>query len=77
MGFALLNPTYKLTRFRGELTMLDGAGGRGGGASGGPPMDAGFDEGFGDEPSPRSAPAVPARGGARKPVNDLDDGIPF
>ena len=65
-----------LQRFRGELTMLDGA--RGGGA-GGPPVEGGYDEGyagggFGDEPRP-SGPAAPARG--RTPVNDLDDDIPF
>ncbi|MGH7113063.1 MAG: single-stranded DNA-binding protein [Stellaceae bacterium] len=64
-----------LQRYRGELTMLDGAGGRGG-ASGGPAMDAGYDEGFGDEPTARTAPAA-GRGGPRKPVNDLDDDIPF
>jgi single-strand DNA-binding protein len=64
-----------LQRYRGELTMLDGAGG----ARGGAPMEAGYDEGdagggFGDERAPRSA--TPSRG-ARKPVNDLDDDIPF
>ena len=63
-----------LSRFRGELTMLDGAGGAHG--AGGPPMEGGYGEGyasggFGDEPS---SPA-PAR--ARAPVNDLDDDIPF
>jgi single-strand DNA-binding protein len=59
-----------LQRFRGELTMLDGAGGtRGAGA---PPTEGGYDEGFGDEPR---AAAIPARG--RTPVNDLDDDIPF
>jgi single-strand DNA-binding protein len=58
-----------LTRFRGELTMLDSA--RGAGA---PPVEGGYDEGFGDEPRP-SGPAAPARG--RTPVNDLDDDIPF
>ncbi len=59
-----------LTRFRGELTMLDGARG-----AGGPPMDAGYDEGgFGDEPR-ASSTIAPARG--RTPVNDLDDDIPF
>ncbi|HEY3796085.1 MAG TPA: single-stranded DNA-binding protein [Bradyrhizobium sp.] len=63
-----------LQRYRGELTMLDSAGGR---ASGGPAIDAGYDEGFGDEPPARSAPASAGRGGARKPVNDLDDDIPF
>ena len=60
-----------LTRFRGELTMLDSASG--------PPMEGGSDEGyagggFGDEPR-TSGPATPARG--RTPVNDLDDDIPF
>src|SRR5690349_12237115 len=63
-----------LQRFRGELTMLDGA--RGGG---GPPIEGGYDEGyssggFGDEPR-ASGPATPARG--RTPVSDLDDDIPF
>ncbi len=59
-----------LQRFRGELTMLDGARG----AAGGPPMEGGYDEGgFGDEP--RASGATPARG--RTPVNDLDDDIPF
>ncbi|HEV2100634.1 MAG TPA: single-stranded DNA-binding protein [Stellaceae bacterium] len=67
-----------LSRFRGELTMLDGAGGAGGrgGASGGPPMDGDYDEGygaFGGEPAAR--PAAPSR--ARTPLNDLDDDIPF
>ena len=65
-----------LNRFRGELTMLDGAGGRG---AGGPPMEGGYDEGYGgggfdDEPAARGS-ATPAR--ARTPVNDLDDDIPF
>jgi single-strand DNA-binding protein len=64
-----------LQRFRGELTMLDGAGGaRGGGGAGGPPIEGGYDEGYGDE-MPASRPATPARG--RTPVNDLDDDIPF
>jgi single-strand DNA-binding protein len=59
-----------LQRFRGELTMLDGARG-----AGGPPMETGYDEGgFGDEPR-ASGPTAPARG--RTPVNDLDDDIPF
>jgi single-strand DNA-binding protein len=60
-----------LQRFRGELTMLDGARG---GASGGAPIEGGYDEGYGDE-MPASRPATPARG--RTPVNDLDDDIPF
>jgi single-strand DNA-binding protein len=63
-----------LTRFRGELTMLDSARG-----AGGPPAEGGYDEGyagggFGDE-RPASGTAAPARG--RTPVNDLDDDIPF
>jgi single-strand DNA-binding protein len=63
-----------LQRFRGELTMLDGARG-----AGGPPIEGGLDEGyagggFGDEPRASSA-VSPARG--RTPVNDLDDDIPF
>ena len=65
-----------LNRFRGELTMLDGAGGTRG--TGGPPMEGGYDESFGsgfdDEPATRGS-ATPAR--ARTPVNDLDDDIPF
>src|SRR5216683_2438379 len=53
-----------LSRFRGELTMLDSARG-----AGGPPAEGGYDEGgFGDEPR-ASGPATPARG--RTPVNDL------
>src|SRR5215469_14679814 len=67
-----------LNRFRGELTMLDGAGGARS-TGGGPPMEGGYDEGFAgggfdDEPAARGA-ATPAR--ARTPVNDLDDDIPF
>ena len=68
-----------LQRFRGELTMLDSAGG-GRGASGGPPMESDVDDGYGggyaDEPAPRVTPGrgAPAR---RQPVNDLDDDIPF
>ena len=59
-----------LTRFKGELTMLDGArdGARSGGAG-----DPGYDEGYGD-PAPRAA-ASPAR--ARTATADLDDEIPF
>jgi single-strand DNA-binding protein len=63
-----------LQRFRGELTMLDGARG------GGPPIEGGgLDEeygagGFGGEPSAARS-AAPAR--ARTPVDDLDDDIPF
>ena len=68
-----------LQNFRGELTMLDSAGGRDGGASaGGPAMDPDFDDGYADPgPAPRSGPAGAGRAPARKPVNDLDDDIPF
>jgi single-strand DNA-binding protein len=63
-----------LQRFRGELTMLDGARG-----AGGPAIEGAYDEGyagggFGDELRAAATPA-PARG--RTPVNDLDDDIPF
>ena len=65
-----------LNRSRGELTMLDGAGGARGG---GPPMEGGYDEGYAgggfDDDRPASGSAAPAR--ARTPVNDLDDDIPF
>ena len=65
-----------LQRFRGELTMLDGA--RGG--MGSAPIEGGFDEeygnggGFAVEPT-AARPAAPAR--VRTPVDDLDDDIPF
>jgi single-strand DNA-binding protein len=64
-----------LNRFRGELTMLDSAGGARGTM---PPADAGVDDeygsaGFGNEPA--RAATLPPRG--RTPVNDLDDDIPF
>jgi single-strand DNA-binding protein len=56
-----------LQRFRGELTMLDARGAGG-------PMEAGYDEGFADEPR-ASGPATPGRGHAL--TDDLDDDIPF
>ena len=66
-----------LNRFRGELTMLDGAGGARG--VGGPPMEGGYDEGYAgggfDDERPVAGSATPAR--TRTPVNDLDDDIPF
>ena len=69
-----------LNRFRGELTMLDGAGGRGGGA-----MEGGYDDaGFGADPgaSPRYGGTGPSGGNApggrgRSTREDLDDEIPF
>jgi single-strand DNA-binding protein len=61
-----------LGRFRGELTMLDGARGASGG---GPAMDEeSYGGGFGDEAPARAAPA--ARSGPA-PLKDLDDDIPF
>jgi single-strand DNA-binding protein len=70
-----------LSRFRGELTMLDGARDRAGGGA----MEGGYDEGdaggFGNAP-PRAAAAPmgagPGRGGRGPAANaDLDDEIPF
>ena len=54
-----------LQRFRGELTLLDGA--RGGEAAGG----------FGGEPDFAPAEARGGGGSRRGPVADLDDEIPF
>jgi single-strand DNA-binding protein len=64
-----------LQRFRGELTMLDGASG-GRGQSGGA-GEGGYDEG--DAGSFGSAPraAASAGGGGRGRNDDLDDEIPF
>ena len=76
-----------LPKFRGELTMLDGAGGGRGGAPGGPGMDSDFEEGYpgggyADEPASRATPVMPgpSRGGGargRTTREDLDDDIPF
>jgi single-strand DNA-binding protein len=69
-----------LTRFRGELTMLDG--GRGSTAPGAA-IDAEFEDdngtGYPDEPGARVTPLTPGRGGgARRSTRDeLDDDIPF
>jgi single-strand DNA-binding protein len=70
-----------LQKFRGELTMLDGAGGgvRGGGDSGG---GGDYDEeymGGGGSAPPRAVAASSGGGmrGGRAPSNDLDDEIPF
>jgi hypothetical protein len=64
-----------LQRFRGELTMLDGArdGGRAGGA-----MEGGYDEGDpGDFAGPSRAAAPMSAGRGRAATTDLDDEIPF
>jgi single-strand DNA-binding protein len=61
-----------LGRFRGELTMLDGARG---GAGSGPAMDEEYGGGFADEAPARPAAAAGRSGPA--PLKDLDDDIPF
>src|SRR3954451_14725187 len=68
-----------LQRFRGELTMLDGAsGGRGQGAGAGA---GGYDDAFSGGPgdSPRYGGTGPSAGGGARPRSnaDLDDEIPF
>jgi len=73
-----------LTRFKGELTMLDGAGGSSGAGRGGA-MEGGIDDGgFNGGPgdSPRHGGTGPsaggtAAGGGRGRRDDLDDEIPF
>src|SRR5689334_18943354 len=67
-----------LNRFRGELTMLDGAGGGGRGGA----MEGGYDDSFGGDPgaSPRyggTGPSGGGTGGGRPRRDDLDDEIPF
>ncbi|HVB18623.1 MAG TPA: single-stranded DNA-binding protein [Stellaceae bacterium] len=80
-----------LQRFRGELTMLDGAGGAGGarGSGGGTSEGGGdFDEGYGGNYNAPPRAAAPTGGGpgggmggaggrGRGTANDLDDEIPF
>jgi single-strand DNA-binding protein len=64
-----------LSRFKGELTMLDGArDGARGGAS-----DGGFDDaGYGEPAMTSSRAAAPMGAGrGRSTANDLDDEIPF
>ena len=62
-----------LQRFRGELTMLDGAGGLA--AAPAARRWKAISTKAMPTRSPASRPATPARG--RTPVNDLDDDIPF
>jgi single-strand DNA-binding protein len=73
-----------LQRFRGELTMLDGAGAAGGAGgrtgSGGGAGEGGYDEGgygggYNEAPRAAASAGSPSRG--RAPSNDLDDEIPF
>ena len=55
-----------LQRFRGELTMLDGAGGARGGAAGGPPGEGGYDDNYAGGGSRRAArPGHPGHAGPR------------
>jgi single-strand DNA-binding protein len=66
-----------LQRFRGELTMLDGAGGGRGDADGGGDFDEGYSGGY-NEPQGRSmGGGGPGPRGGRAANNDLDDEIPF
>jgi single-strand DNA-binding protein len=72
-----------LQRFRGELTMLDGAGGAGGGRGQGAGAAEGGYEDFSGGPgdSPRyggtGSPGGGGGGSGRGRNNDLDDEIPF
>jgi single-strand DNA-binding protein len=73
-----------LGRFRGELTMLDGAGSRGGAGA----TDAGYDEGYGGGYGPGDSPryggtgpsgsgGMGGGGRGRSTRDELDDEIPF
>src|SRR5580704_4991058 len=61
-----------LQRFRGELTMLDGARSSGGAAEG----SADYDDSYGGDSVMRGGTA-PSAGRARTANSDLDDEIPF
>ena len=66
-----------LQKFRGELTMLDGARGQGGGAS-----EGGYEEAYAGGPGDSAryggtGPSGGVGGGGRGRNNDLDDEIPF
>jgi single-strand DNA-binding protein len=63
-----------LGRFRGELTMLDGARDRAGMGAGGA-AEGGWDEDYGEAQRAAAAPSGGSR--SRSPSNDLDDEIPF
>jgi single-strand DNA-binding protein len=68
-----------LQRFRGDLTMLDGA--RGGGGAGAMEPAGGYEEGYagggGYDEGARGGSGGGGTARARVPVNDLDDEIPF
>ena len=77
-----------LQRFRGDLTMLDGARTAGGAAEGGGDYDEGYSGGYNEAPAraagggsgggPGGGPGGGSGGGrGRAPSNDLDDEIPF
>ncbi len=75
-----------LTRFKGELTMLDGAGGAGGRAGAAGAVDPGYEDAYGGGPgdSPRYGGTGPSGGGGtgggargRSTRDELDDEIPF
>jgi single-strand DNA-binding protein len=73
-----------LTRFKGELTMLEGAGGAGGRAGAAGAVDPGYDESYGPGDSPRYGGTGPSGGGgagagarSRSTRDELDDEIPF
>ena len=74
-----------LTRFKGELTMLDGAGGAGGRAGAAGAVDPGYDDAYGGGPgdSPRYGGTGPSGGGGmggargHSTRDELDDEIPF
>ena len=61
-----------LQGFRGELTLLDRAGG---GSSGG--GDFGSDDAGGEVGSPAPAPKTATTAGVRRSSADMDDEIPF
>jgi single-strand DNA-binding protein len=67
-----------LQKFRGELTMLDGARQGGSGSSAGPEDDMGGGD-YGGGGAPRGSGFGGASGGGQKrpPIQDLDDEIPF
>jgi single-strand DNA-binding protein len=73
-----------LTRFKGELTMLEGAGGAGGRVGTAGAVDPGYDESYGPGDSPRYGGTGPSGGGGvgggargRSTRDELDDEIPF
>ena len=70
-----------LPKFRGELTMLDGAGGRGAASRRPAESRTITTTAIAGEPAPRATPVMPGRGApagrGRGMREDLDDDIPF